>query len=1323
MCELLHISEYILLVFMDLSVFYLSLRGYIPILHSKIKKNNIAMKKLLFLFAVLLTSVGAWAQTDKVTTINADKWYQLRCISTGHNNNKLADNGASLEGQSGTASFFQFVPTGDGNYYIKSFNSGKYIGGEVAPNADNNKDDSLDEQPTTKWTVTRYDANSEFVHISNGTKSYLNNAAGSNNLQIKYHDAISSTSNLCSLWYLTEYDSPITDLGEITANGTKTTTWTKYTWHVEENIPEEVINVEKTKYPDDDTAIRSVSFSISAKAGSLVSTLNYARGSNRLDILGADLLDASGNVVSEDYHFGYTGTEKENNTYKLKVENEGTYSIRYWVTFDYESNTSNGNINIYHSNDDLSDCSLKQLSNIGDISNKKSYFLRTSRGSLFHKSELSTLASTASYQSGVSKADARWAIYKHTDNRYYLYNLSTKKFVGKNSDEGGRFPMTDVSPLKDVLIVTSTKTGYPFVFSTDNYGAINHFSHTAAPGVANWKGNGSSGGLRSLDDDGSAHQIIEASDLTDEEITEIQAKLAAQTVTFTYSLKYNGTERLTQSCTESVGQPYPDVTVGLPYGIVAQKPEGTVVSEDKNRVVDVVLKDNLPFEISADYANAKWYFMINKNASEYLYHVGSQDYIALDRTNVDINNMDAYQWAFVGNPFDGFKIYNKLAGGGMILSSSTTMTKPETSTENGETITKIVDNDANVFPILTDAVNIPEGNNTYWMLTQSNNITTGFYIAQKDFPNNRMNHRNNKLAYWTGGADNGSTFVVENATWKEWLYEKDKLFWTSKNISIYPDGLNNTVACAGGKGNSSAHIGVEGHSVNKAEVMIYADAVNVFTTFKYRTNASHAIMPLGVDIVNKNGEVVASNYHLGFAGGDHFSNTYNFNVPESGTYILRFFVCNLAGNHDLGETHGKITVVGVKDPTTEQTNAFFAELKNTINGVYTSKYVPRKGETYGYYKKSTVEALGTALSKEIETAPDAGAIVDANDAIVFIIPKPGGFYRFSHDFGGEVGRLYVQAEASNVANKTNAMLMTDDNNGASSIFYYADDQMLSYSKALYVKESGNTRGLQEVASASNGRKAKFEQGTAAGQLGIYAGDSFHANTSGDVRYIDHCGSVHNADHDFTVEDVTSLPFTFNPAGLGFATFNAPVAVELPEGVLAYVTQIKLNNNTLQMYRLKDKVVPANTPVMLYCEAAKTEDATKELTIVSTYTGNEFDEFDDEFDDKKSFYGTIAAEPYPTGCTIYSLRKSAGKNTVGFYQKDSNTTLGGFKAWIKTTTSNARAFTIIFDGDDATGLKEALGLENENVEIYDLSGRRLDKPTKGVNVVGGKLVIK
>jgi hypothetical protein len=79
-----------------------------------------------------------------------------------------------------------------------------------------------------------------------------------------------------------------------------------------------------------------------------------------------------------------------------------------------------------------------------------------------------------------------------------------------------------VLPQNDVQIVCSTVNDYPFVFSTDNYGAINHLNHPTAPGVANWKGDGNSGGLKSLGDDGSVHQIMAVRDLTDEEIQDIE---------------------------------------------------------------------------------------------------------------------------------------------------------------------------------------------------------------------------------------------------------------------------------------------------------------------------------------------------------------------------------------------------------------------------------------------------------------------------------------------------------------------------------------------------------------------------------------------------------------------------------------------------------------------------------------------------------------------------------------------------------------------------------------------------------------------------------
>ena len=234
-----------------------------------------------------------------------------------------------------------------------------------------------------------------------------------------------------------------------------------------------------------------------------------------------------------------------------------------------------------------------------------------------------------------------------------------------------------------------------------------------------------------------------------------------------------------------------------------------------------------------------------------------------------------------------------------------------------------------------------------------------------------------------------------------------------------------------------------------------------------------------------------------------------------------------------------------------------------------------------------------------------------------------------------------------------------------------------------------------------------------GKLGTY-------NINVDGRYIFGASDNNKIDSGTTrdnrdgytwwLEVVTSLPFTFKAAALGYATFNAPVAVQLPEGVKAYTSEIQ-EGNKLKMTELAGGIVPANTAVLLWNESVADEDVTVNLTITENVT----------FEGSNSFVGTVASEILNAEMDCYSLQKGT-KGKVGFYAKSTGTK-GGFKAWIEMAkSSEARAFVIIFDGEDATGIKEALGLENENVEIYDLSGRRLDKPAKGVNVIGGKTVI-
>lgn len=165
------------------------------------------------------------------------------------------------------------------------------------------------------------------------------------------------------------------------------------------------------------------------------------------------------------------------------------------------------------------------ITDVSTLSNSKVYYLKSERGSLvYNEGNPNVLCSTRAYSSiGAESEEAKWAVYKYKEN-YYFYSIAGGKFVGKNDAEAGRFPLGDAS---EIFIVNSTKTNYPFVFSTDNYGAINHFNKEIVPGVANWKGNDSSGGLRSLADDGSAHMIIEAGDLDEATQKLIETKIDA----------------------------------------------------------------------------------------------------------------------------------------------------------------------------------------------------------------------------------------------------------------------------------------------------------------------------------------------------------------------------------------------------------------------------------------------------------------------------------------------------------------------------------------------------------------------------------------------------------------------------------------------------------------------------------------------------------------------------------------------------------------------------------------------------------------------------
>ena len=126
---------------------------------------------------------------------------------------------------------------------------------------------------------------------------------------------------------------------------------------------------------------------------------------------------------------------------------------------------------------------------------------------------------------------------------------------------------------------------------------------------------------------------------------------------------------------------------------------------------------------------------------------GTADHIELSDYISDAS-VDAQLWAFVGDNTNGYKLYNKQAGATKVLAAPTAM---------------LGNTGASSYPILVDANALPQGYTDMWQFTTSTDLGSGdtyFYMYEKGHSSNKVNNRDNKLAFWNGGADAGSTLNI-----------------------------------------------------------------------------------------------------------------------------------------------------------------------------------------------------------------------------------------------------------------------------------------------------------------------------------------------------------------------------------------------------------------------------------------------------------------------------------------------------------------------------------------------------------------------------------
>ena len=98
---------------------------------------------------------------------------------------------------------------------------------------------------------------------------------------------------------------------------------------------------------------------------------------------------------------------------------------------------------------------------------------------------------------------------------------------------------------------------------------------------------------------------------------------------------------------------------------------------------------------------------------------------------------------------------------------------------------------------------------------------------------------------------------------------------------------------------------------------------------------------------------------------------------------------------------------------------------------------------------------------------------------------------------------------------------------------------------------------------------------------------------------------------------------------------------------------------------------------------------------------------------------MAPAPYKKKQEVDVIDKNTGKQA--FYKTNGTVVCPKYRCYLTVPTTLTNAF--YFDNEGATtGIEAIFGGENEEVVIYDLSGKRLSRLQKGVNIVNGHKVI-
>lgn len=441
------------------------------------------------------------------------------------------------------------------------------------------------------------------------------------------------------------------------------------------------------------------------------------------------------------------------------------------------------------------------------------------------------------------------------------------------------------------------------------------------------------------------------------------------------------------------------------------------------------------------------------------------------------------------------------------------------------------------------------------------------------------------------------------------------------------------------------------------------------------------------------------------AGG----NTYVSNIYGTGSYMGFYNVLDDHGTRFAVVSQSEIAhIENLRTLNTTWKNSSVASLNDNSFGTGLNQLSSSCKPAYDAFVSGVNAPLSTQALTELtddQLTTLTSSISSIPSSLVMTQPATGKFYRFKS----------VKHNKRLRSNVSNGVLQCGDanDNGRESIFYLnADNKLVAYVEGQYI-------GWEKSALADVGQPGYV---TAFGCGSNYASYTIATVNGGNKRYI-YCGGTRwdrgntpdDSGYDWVIDEVPFLPVGVNTTA-GYGTLYSPVALEQSYGRIKAYTG-KVADGVLKLTPVEG-TIPQNTPVIFeYVTGAEGAEGNQNV-----FLGVQADVEGDAYANNGTngyLSGQFVTTAKAADASIYTLQNKS-THGIGMY-KYSGANIQGFRAYLPyTAPAGANALRMVFD-DVTTGIEGIEVNDGGKTAIYDLSGRRVSRMTKGLYIVNGKKV--